>query len=73
MAKGVLAAPVSVADVADSVYPLPGRSKLTLSNVAIPSTACTVVVPASVPPLGFAPNASDTACVAPGTVVPNAS
>jgi len=42
-------------------------------NVAIPSTAETVVVPASIAPLGFAASASATGVVAPGTVLPRAS
>src|SRR5438067_6578407 len=72
-ANAALVTLVSPAAVATRVYPLPGRSTTRSSNVAIPFTACTVVVPNRVAPLGFSPRASVTAFVAPGTVLPAAS
>src|SRR5437870_12446009 len=45
---------------ATSVYPVPALSIERPENVATPLTAATVAVPASVPPLGFAPVATVT-------------
>src|SRR5437870_2103944 len=45
---------------ATSVYPVPTLSIESPENVASPLTAATVAVPASVPPLGFAPIATVT-------------
>ena len=47
-------------DVETSVYPELAAAIEIFVNVATPATAVTVVVPASVPPTGFAPNASVT-------------
>ena len=55
--NGALVAPVRPAAVAVSVYGLPALSMLRFEKVATPFTAPTVVVPDSVPPLGFEPNA----------------
>src|SRR5439155_1101053 len=46
---------------------------LSVENVATPLTAFTLVVPASVPPLGFAPSATVISPVYPVTTLPEAS
>src|SRR6267378_7407709 len=46
---------------------------LRLEKVAAPFTAATLVVPASAPPPGFAPNATVTLPTNPVAVFPNAS
>src|SRR2546430_9214820 len=48
------------APVAVSVYPVPTLSIPRVANVATPAAAATVVVPASVPLLGFVPIATVT-------------
>ncbi|PYO75867.1 MAG: hypothetical protein DMD67_10210, partial [Gemmatimonadetes bacterium] len=53
---------------ATSVYPVPALSIESPENVATPLTAATVAVPASVPPLGFAPIATVTFPVNPVAV-----
>src|SRR6266576_57378 len=68
-----LVAPPRPDDVTARVYPLAGWSTLRSANVAIPSTACTVVVPERVAPPGLALSATVTAFVAPGTVTPRRS
>src|SRR5439155_8972099 len=55
---------------ATSVYPVPALSIESPENVATPLTAATVAVPASVPPLGFAPIATVTFPVNPVAVFP---
>ena len=56
--KDALVAPVSPVAVAVSVYPLPARSMLRFEKLATPFTAATLLVPDSVPPLGFVPRAT---------------
>src|SRR3954469_24021097 len=56
-------APVSGADAAVSVYPVPVLSMERLEKVATPVTAATVVVPDSVPPPGLLPMATVTLAV----------
>src|SRR3954465_10626116 len=51
-------APVSDADAAASVYPVPTLSMDRLEKVATPPVADTVVVPVSVPPPGLVPMAT---------------
>src|SRR5439155_25571277 len=53
--------------------PLPLCSTARFAKVATPPTAVIVVVPDKVPPAGFAPIATVTAPVKPGTVFPRAS
>ena len=55
---------------ATSVYPVPTLSIESPENVATPLIAATVAVPASVPPLGFAPIATVTFPVNPVAVFP---
>src|SRR5438270_561435 len=59
----LLVAPVNPVLLAASVYPLPALSIERLLKVAVPLTAATVVVPLSVPLLGFVPMASVTLAV----------
>jgi hypothetical protein len=59
--------------VATSVYPVPARSIERPLKLAMPAAALPVVVPKSIPPLGFVPIASVTASVASGTALPSAS
>src|SRR5215813_12208098 len=63
MLKLLLVAPVRVPLLAESVYPLPALSMLSVENVAVPDTAATVAVPLSVPTLGFVPIATVTFAV----------
>jgi len=73
MANAALVALVRVPDAATNVYPLPDWSMLRSAKVAMPSLAFTVVVPASVAPLGFVPRVSVTGSVLFDTVFPKAS
>jgi len=57
MLNGALV-PVRPGALAASVYWFPARSMLRPEKVATPFTAVTVLVPESVPPPGFAPNAT---------------
>src|SRR5262245_54656860 len=66
-------APVSGAEAAVSVYPVPTLSMERLENVATPLTADTVVVPDSVPPPGLVPMATVTLAVELVTVLLKAS
>src|SRR5687767_6169523 len=73
MLKAAEVAPVSGADAAVSVYPVPVRSMDSVENVATPDTAATVVVPDSVPPPGLVPIATPMLAVELRTVLLNAS
>src|SRR3990172_10279104 len=73
MVKAVLVAPVNPVAVAVSVYPVPLRLMLRWEKAATPATAATVVVPDSVPTLGFVPIAMVTSPVNPVARLPSAS
>ena len=73
MSKGALAAPVKPAAVAESRYPLPALSMLSVEKVATPATAATVVVPDNVPPAGFVAIATVMLPAKPVAVFPSAS
>jgi hypothetical protein len=73
MLNAELVAPVSVPDEALSVYPVPALSIDRFENVATPLTALTLVVPESVPLLGFVPIAIVIDAVEVVTVLPPAS
>jgi len=73
ISNGALVAPASAPEVALTVKPVPGRSMLSVGNVATPFTAATLVVPDSVPPLGLVPIATVTLPVKLVTAFPPAS
>src|SRR2546425_219206 len=73
MLKPTLVAPASPAAAAVRVYPVPTLSTLMPENVAFPFAAVAVVVPESVPAVGFVPNATVMVFVAVGTVFPTES
>src|SRR2546422_3273731 len=73
MLNAVGGPPLSVRELAVSVWPVPGLSILRVANVATPLTAATGPPPVRVPPLGFVPMASVTFPVKPVTVFPAAS
>ena len=68
--NAALVAAVRPPPVACRVYPFPALSMLRLEKVATPLAAVTVCVPESAPPLGFVPNATVTAPVKLGSVLP---
>jgi hypothetical protein len=71
--KAALVAPVRGVEEATSVYPLPALLMDRPEKVATPFTGLTVVMPESVPALGFAPSVTVTPPVAFVTVLPEAS
>src|SRR5438093_7380489 len=73
MSNGPLATPVKPAAVAESRYPLPAWSMLSVENVATPATAATVVVPDNVPPAGLVAIATVMLPAKPVAVFPSAS
>src|SRR5206468_1597655 len=70
MLKLALVVPVSPFALAVRVYPVPALLILNVENGATPLTAFTLVVPASVPPPGFAPIATVINPVKPVTSSP---
>src|SRR2546425_9322561 len=72
MSNVALVPGVNDPDVATSVKPRARSVTRRIANVAIPSTAATLVVPVSAAPLGFVPSASVTVLVAPAMRDPDA-
>ena len=70
--KGAEVAPVTL-EVAARVYPVPILSSVSVSKVATPAAAATVVVPPSVERPGLASIAKVTSPTKPVATLPNAS
>src|SRR5260221_4162895 len=73
MLNAAVLTPVRPVADAVSTYPLPGLAMLTPLNEATPLSACTVVVPCSVPPAALPVSASVIGPVKPTTGSPSTS